>query len=164
MLTKNDLETNLDRVHEWARAADQKVSIFLAFQGTVLTLLFTSVFAWTKDNFYNFSYINLVILISGIFLAIYSLYQSASAIIPRITKDGGKKSVTFFGDIVKFNLENFKKAVKETSIDEYEIELIEQIHISAKIATRKHSQFRDAIFTFFSGMILLVISFLLFKI
>lgn len=164
MLTKNDLETNLDRVHEWTRAADQKVSIFLAFQGTVITLLFTSVFAWTKDNFYNFSCINLVILVSGIFLAICSLYKSASAIIPRIAKDGYKKSITFFGDIVKFNLEDFKKAVKETSVNEYEIELMEQIHISAKIATRKHSQFRDAIFTFFSGMILLVISFLLFKI
>jgi hypothetical protein len=164
MLTKNDLETNLKRVHEWIVAADQKVSIFLAFQGVLLTLLFPNIFSWTKNNFYNFSYYNLLFLIIGIFLTIYSLYKSTSAIIPRVTKDGNKKSIIYFGDIAKFNLKDFKKATKETNNDEYEIELVEQIHISSKIATKKHSQFRDAIFTLFAGIILLIISFLLFKI
>ncbi|TSC89309.1 MAG: hypothetical protein G01um10143_690 [Parcubacteria group bacterium Gr01-1014_3] len=164
MLTKSDLETNLERVHDWIKAADQKVSIFLAFQGVVFTLLFGSVFSWTSENIRNLSCTNTLILISGIILVAYSIYKSTSAIIPRLAKDKNKNSITYFGDIAKFDLGDFKKAIKETNIDEYEIELVEQIHVSSKIATRKHSQFRDAILIFFAGMILLVISFILFKI
>lgn len=44
MIEKNDAEKNLVRVHEWTRAADQKISIFLAFQGVLLTLLFPMIF------------------------------------------------------------------------------------------------------------------------
>lgn len=164
MLAKNDLETNLERVHEWIKSSDQKVSIFLAFQGVIFTLLFGGIFSWINENLENFSSKSILFLISGITLVGYSIYKSTSAIIPRLAKDKGKKSITYFGDIAKFDLGDFKKAIKETSVDEYENELIEQIHISSKIATRKHSQFRDSIFTFFGGIILLVLSFLLFKI
>lgn len=164
MLTKNDLETNLERVHEWIKSADQKVSIFLAFQGVVLTLLFSGIFSWATENLKDLSCKNLLLFISGTILVSYSIYKSTSAIIPRLAKDKKKKSITYFGDIAKFDLGDFKKAIKEMSADEYESELTEQIHISSKIATRKHSQFRDAIFAFFGGMILLMLSFLLFKI
>jgi len=164
MLTKNDLETNLERVHDWIKSADQKVSIFLAFQGVVLTLLFSSIFSWATENLKDLSCKNMLLFISGTILVSYSIYKSTSAIIPRLAKDKKKKSITYFGDISKFDLGDFKKAIKETSADEYENELTEQIHISSKIAVRKHSQFRDAIFAFFGGMILLMLSFLLFKI
>ena len=56
MLTKNDLETNLERVHDWIKSADQKVSIFLAFQGVVLTLLFSSIFSWWDKIFSSFQF------------------------------------------------------------------------------------------------------------
>lgn len=164
MLAKNDLETNLERVHEWIKSADQKVSIFLAFQGVVLALLFSGIFSWATENLKDLSCKNLLPFISGIILVSYSIYKSTSAIIPRLAKDKKKKSITYFGDIAKFDLGDFKKAIKETSTEEYENELTEQIYISSKIATRKHSQFRDAIFAFFGGMILLMLSFLLFKI
>lgn len=164
MLGKNDLESNLVRVHEWIRAADQKVSIFLAFQGVVLTIIFPAVSSWVLVNVKNFSYTILVILTTAFVLIGYSIYKSASAIIPRLAKDEKQKSITYFGDIAKFELENFKKNIKQMSTEEYENELIEQIHISSKIASRKHIQFRDAIFIFFGGMFLLAISFLIFRI
>lgn len=168
MLTKNDLETNLERVHEWIKVADQKVSIFLAFQGIILVFLLENIFSWTTKNMENLSCKDLLLLVSGIVLTILSVYKSTSAIIPRLTKTTTKNkkriSITYFGDIAELDLEDFKTAVKEISADAYENELTEQIYISSKIATRKHSQFRDAIFSFFGGMVLLVISFLLFKI
>ena len=164
MLSKNDLETNLGRVHEWIKAADQKASIFLAFQGVVLTLLFANIFSWATENLKTLPYKSLLLFVSGTVLVGYSLYKSTSTIIPRLTKDKKKKSITYFGDVAKFDLGDFKRAIKETNADEYENELTEQIHISSKIAARKHSQFRDAIFAFFGGMILLMLDFLLFKI
>ncbi len=163
MLTKSELEKNLERIHGWVTAADQKVSIFLAFQGIILTILFERIFLWTKENLRDLQCRSIILLIFGIILITYSIYKSISAIIPRLTKDKKKKSITYFGDIAEYNLENFKKAVKETSEDEYENELIEQIHISSKIAKMKHSQFKDAILAFFCGMTLLALSFLLFR-
>ena len=79
-------------------------------------------------------------------------------------KGGNKRSITYFGDIAKFDMKDFKKAIKDINIKEYENELVEQIYISSKIAIRKHAQFKDAIFTFFGGSILLAVSFLIFKI
>jgi hypothetical protein len=163
MLSKNDLETNLERVHEWIKAADQKVSIFLAFQGVVLTLLFASIFSWATENLKTLPCKRLLLFVSGTILIGYSIYKSTSAIIPRLAKDKKKKSITYFGDIAKFDFGDFKRAIKETSADEYQNELIRQIHISSKIAARKHYQFRDAIFLFFGGIVLLMLSFLLFK-
>lgn len=161
MLTKLDLETNLQRIHEWIKAADQKVGIFLAFQGVVLTFLFAKIFSWATENLQTLPCNSLLLLIAGIILVNYSICKSISAIIPRLAKDKKKKSITYFGDIAKFDLGDFQKAIKETSVDEYESELTEQIHISSKIAVRKHSQFRDSLFVFIGGMILLVLGFLI---
>jgi len=166
MLTKNDLEVNLARIHEWTRSADQKVSIFLAFQGVVLTLLFTNIFSLVVDNLKNLpcKTLSIILIISGITLAGYSVYKSISAIIPQLNKDKKRKSITYFGDIAKFNYQDFRKEIKEINIDKYEIELIEQIYTSSKIVALKHSQLRDAIFSFFCGMALLILSFIFLKI
>jgi predicted CopG family antitoxin len=164
MLTKNDLESNLIRIHEWIKSADQKVSIFLAFQGIILALLFINVFSWIIKNLIDFSCINLFLFILGIILVAYSIYKSLSAIIPRLNNGKKRKSIIYFGDIAKFDLDDFEKKVQEMSNNEYEKELIRQIHVSSKIAVQKHSQFRDSIFLFLLGMILLALCFLFFKI
>lgn len=164
MLNKNDLELNLNRVHEWIKSADQKISIFLAFQGVVLTLLFIKVFSWVVKNLTNFSCINLLLLILGVIIVAYSIYKSFFAIMPQLNNSKKRKSLIYFKDIAEFDLDDFEKKVQEMSSDEYEKELIEQIHKSSGIATQKHLQFREAAFLFFSGIVLLVICFLVFKI
>ena len=164
MLTKSDLEVNLGRVHEWIKAADQKVSIFLAFQGVVLTILFPTVFSWLMRHWVGLQSILQFLLIVGTILIIYSLYKSAMAIIPRLNKDEKRRSITYFGDIVKFKLEEFKNAIDLMSEKEYEQELIDQIYVSSFIAKRKHLEFRLALIIFFCGMLLLALSYLLFKI
>ena len=167
MLTKNDLEINLTRTHDWIKSADQKVGIFLAFQGVILTLLFLKIFLWIMKNWETFGY-DAFFIISGIILMVCSIFKSVSAIIPRLNKGKGKeknkKSMVYFGDIAKLEFENFKKNIDKASAGDYRSELVEQIYVCSKIAWRKHVQFRDSIFLFFCGMILLALSFLFFNI
>jgi hypothetical protein len=161
---KQEIENNLDRIHEWIKSVDQKVSVFLAFQGVALTLLFSEVFLWTKRNIHNFSCIDTVLVVSGIVLIGYSIYKSVSAIIPRLKNHKGHKSLTYFKDIAESSLKDYKKQVKETNESEYQDELINQVHISATIAKRKHEEFRDSIVFFFAGLLLLIIIFLITKV
>jgi hypothetical protein len=60
-------------------------------------------------------------------------------------------------------LKDYKKKVRETNEKEYEEELINQVHISAVIAKRKHQEFRDSIIFFLVGMGLLVAIFFIQK-
>jgi len=159
-----DLEQNLQRVQEWIKAADQKVSIFLAFQGAVISLFFADTLNWLKVNLNQLSWLLATLYISGVVLIGYSVYKSVSAIVPRLKHHSGKKSLTYFGDIANLELNDFKKKIKGMSDADYEDELIEQIHISAKIAARKHFQFRDSIIMFFLGMFLLALTFIMNKI
>jgi len=159
-----DLEQNLQRVQEWIKAADQKVSIFLAFQGAVISLFFSDTLNWLKVNLNQLSWLLATLSISGVVLIGYSVYKSVSAIVPRLKNHSGKKSLTYFGDIANLELNDFKKKIKGMSDADYEDELIEQIHISAKIAARKHFQFRDSIIMFFLGMFLLALTFIMNKI
>lgn len=161
MLEKSDLETNLARVHDWIKSADQKVSIFLAFQGVVLTILFTNVLPYLIENLDDFTCLNAFIHVVGIVLIGFSIYKSSSAIFPRLAKDTSRNSLTYFGDIARIDLKDFKKGIKDVSLEEYEGELIDQIHISSKIAVKKHVQFRDAIIAFFSGVLFVFIGFLI---
>lgn len=164
MLRQEVIEKKLDRVQGWIKAADEKVSIFLAFQGVVVSLLFSSVFSWTKENVKNLPCASRLFFITGVVLVGYSLYKSISAIIPRLAKKGTKKSLTFFGDIAQFDLKDFKKAVENASENDYTEELIEQVHTCSGVAARKHGQFRDAIWTFIGGLIFLVTAYLFSKI
>jgi hypothetical protein len=163
MIEKADLENNLQRIHEWTRSADEKVSIFLAFQGIVLTLLFERVFSWTKNNFTllcNGYYVIAVII--ALVLIAFSIHKSTSAIRPRLN-GGKKKSIIYFGHISSLDSESFKKEVKNTNQNDYEDQLIDQIYISSKIASRKHTQFRDALICFLGGLAVLVIVFIIFS-
>ena len=162
-MKKQDIENNLERIHEWIKSVDQKVSVFMAFQGIVLTLLFSEVFSWSKRHGHNFSCVDVVILITSIVLIGFSVYKSIAAIIPRLKNHKGHKSVTYFKDIAEFGLKDYKKKITEMSEEDYEDELIKQVHISAIISKKKHQEFRESIITFLLGMSLLVLIFLVQK-
>jgi len=104
MLTKSDIEVNPDRVHEWIKAADQKVSIFRAFQGVVLTILSPTLFSWATKHSNELSPLELFVFFVGIVLVGYSIYRSASALLSRSNRNNAKKSRTFFGDIATLSL------------------------------------------------------------
>lgn len=163
-MNKNDYENNLDRIHEWIKSADQKVSIFIAFQGVILTLLFSDIFLWVKRVIQNLSFIEVLTITSGVVLIGFSIFKSISAIIPRLKNHKGRKSITYFNDIAGMDLKEYKKRLKETNDGEYEDELINQIHISAIISKKKHGEFRESIITFILGFSLLLLSFIASKV
>jgi len=162
MIEKNDLENNLNRIHEWIRSADQKVSIFLAFQGVVLTILMPDVFRWTVQNFLNFSPLHILLILSATVLLAYSIFNTISALMPRLKKKIKQTSLIYFGDIANFQLPEYQKALNGLTNETYSSELISQIYISAKIATTKHKQFQDSIILFIIGLIFLFAVYLIF--
>lgn len=163
-MKKQEIENNLNRIHEWIKSVDQKVSIFLAFQGITLTLLFSEVFFWSKKHIYNFSCMDVFIFIIGVVSIGFSLYKSIAVIIPRLKNHKKYKSIIYFKDIAELDLKDYKKKVLELKEEDYQDDLINQIHISATIVNRKNREFRDSIIFFLIGIGLLVIIFLIQKI
>lgn len=150
-----ELENSLNRVHEWIRAADQKVSIFLAFQGVVITIIFPKVISWVSNRFSSLSWFGILVILIGFVCFLCGLIKSACALIPRLNKKTKERSLTYFCDIAKMDLNDFKKEIAALDEKGYENELVKQIHISAKIAKTKHEQFRDSIVIFLSGLVIL---------
>ena len=143
MIDKNDLENNLNRIHEWIRAADSKVSILLALEGIVITLLLSDGFTdYVKGIQYN--YWNTIMVIASLVLLFVSAYKAVLAIIPRLKRKKKKASLLYFGDVAQMDLKAYEKAMKEMSEDEYVEHLLEQTHISSAIATSKHKHFKDS--------------------
>jgi len=155
MIDKIDLENNLNRVHEWIRAADQKVSIFLAFQGVVITFLFPKLLSWSPRSLGSISWASILALLAGLIFLLYGLIKSVCALIPRLKKKTKGESFIYFGDIAEMNFGYFKKGLAKLDGKDYENELIKQIYISAKIAKTKHQQFGDSIISFLLGLAIL---------
>ena len=158
-MTKDDLEKNLDRVHEWIKAADQKVSIFLAFQGVVIVILMP----YIQDLFSKYqsvcSVYRMPLVLGSVVLMSYGLLKSAMALIPRL-KNHIKKSLIYFGDISAMKIEDFKKDLENMSEADYKQQLIEQIHVSSRIAAVKHKQFKDSVLLFILGLGLFILIYL----
>jgi len=144
-----DYLKNLERMGDWIKSADQKVSIFLAFQGVVLIPLLP----WVYENFYKSC---TILPEAGIFLLLIGLGISIHTILPRMG-DGKFRSLLYFRDVSSLGLGEYKKKVKDLSQDQYEDALLEQAHVLASIATRKHEEFRKAILFFSGGLTLLVV-------
>lgn len=163
MIAQDSLELMLNRVHDWIKAADQKVSIFLAFQGVILTILFSNFSSWEFTNLLTLSYLEFVLLMLSVILFVFSISKSISAIIPRLNMNRLKKSLTYFGDIAQMDNNKYSVMLKTASNNIYRSDLIDQIHISSKICTYKHKEFSNAIITFILGIILLLVDWIVIK-
>ncbi len=159
-MEKQEIESILNRIHDWIKSADQKVSIFLGFQGVILAVLLQKTI--NTPTLFIRDYLNLpvVFLYIGTFVLLYSLYKSIMALFPRLKKDSNTKSISYFGDIAKLELNDYRKDVNATSDENYIDDLISQIHISSKIADKKHRYFAEAIILFTIAIVILSFSFL----
>lgn len=158
-MTKEDLETNLDRIHIWINASDQKVSIFLSFQGLVITLLFKDIYSWVISSYSTFSNPTWMAFISGGVFVLFSFYKSLLALIPKLEITKTSKSNIYFYTISKTSLSKYKKIVRDMSNDEYIDELSEQVYSCSKISACKYMHFFDSMLFFVIGVILFVISY-----
>lgn len=168
-ITTQTLERNLGFISN----CDNKASIILTAVGVLLTIILTSEgLASIKDilkkslsqiTFLNFIYMfvffsSVIILLSGI-LFLISVLIARSGISE--TK-GSKNSLIFFGGINSFNkIANYEKAIKKMDKKDLLDDLISQIYINSKIATKKYRRYNLGLkftvigFFLFIGVILL---------
>ena len=148
-ITTQTLERNLGFISN----CDNKASIVLTAVGVLLTIILTSEgLASIKDilkkslsqiTFLNFIYMfvffsSVIILLSGI-LFLISVLIARSGISE--TK-GSKNSLIFFGGINSFNkIANYEKAIKKMDKKDLLDDLISQIYINSKIATKKYRRY-----------------------
>lgn len=135
----------LDRVHEWIRSADQKISILLAFQAALVAFVAPKMLHWFYLSVRTCNFLSSVLFLVAVGLAIYSFIKIFGALVPRTKNKAEEKSVTFFGDIASMTLPKYKKRLESISHAELEDDFIQQIHASAEIATIKHKNFTASI-------------------
>lgn len=150
-------EKNLNRIHEWIKSADQKVSIFIAFETVLIGIILQKLIT---INFTKSACVT-IIFIAGVVILIWSLLKLIMGIIPRTGKKL-PKSITYFEAIALMDLGDYKKFVLESEDATYLNEIIEQTHISSKIASKKHSLFREAVLLFILSFILISASYLMY--
>lgn len=161
-MNNDKLRENLSTIQEWIKSADQKVSIWFAFQGIFLTFIMGYFFDFLSSSSNKLpSTIVFALLVSSILVLIgFSAYKSICVIYPRI-KNNSKKSLLYFGDIGNMTKKEFNYKLKNYSEKDYRKDLISQIYISSFIATKKHKNFRDSIICFVIGFILLFVYFII---
>lgn len=154
----NQLENILQGISDWIRAADQKVSILLALQGIILTLLIPDYLKTTTGRFQanTISVWNGILFFFATSSLVIAILIALIAIFPKLNNK--VKSHLYFGGIKNMSLEQYKDDMKHLTNGEYFDELCEQIHTNSGIASRKHKLFQKSIWFFIIGMILFVIS------
>jgi hypothetical protein len=161
MLKNDELEKILNRVHEWIRSADQKISIFLAFEGILVTLLAPSLMGWLRFAVRACRPFSFLLLCVGTGLIFYSFYKMIfEALMPRVSHALTARSVLFFGDIASFKLLEYQKRVEEINDDEMKTDFVSQIHVSSVIASAKHAKFKEAVTMTSIGFGLIIVGWL----
>jgi hypothetical protein len=152
MMEIDALERTLARILEHTRAADQKAYILVIIQTAVPTMLATSLQKWYTDVAMEPYRLPVLLATAG---WLVSLVFSALVILSRM-KWHGRKSVTFFGTIQSWPLEDYRKQLQGMDEAALRNDFIDQIWICSRICSLKHSFLRYANFLFLgSGLIIL---------
>lgn len=158
-------EKNLARIHEWIRSVDQKISIFLTLQMAVLVFLVPLVSTFYKNTPSSFTLLVVVLLLESLFLFLYSTAKSIIGLyarlrVKRVQISEDLLSLTFFKHIESMTLEAYEKKMEKMSPGDYRRELLNQIHVSAKISVKKHENFNDAVLLFVAAVALFAFAFI----
>lgn len=156
-------ENNLDRVQEWIKAVDQKINMFLALQGIILTLLIPNYLKTITARFQTQTislWDALFIILATVCLGI-AIFQSLVAVFPRLSNKIG--SLLYFGSIKNMTANSYRAAMENLTESVYLKDLHEQIFINSRIAARKHEHFQISIILFLIGIGFLIITYLSFK-
>jgi hypothetical protein len=157
MMNRIGLEKDLDRIQQWIRQADQKISIFTGFQGIVIAILFPDVLHWLSTDLTSKSIILTLLAVVASVLIICGFAFSLIALIPTLTGNGDSGSLSYFGDIAKLSFSEYKKQMSEADENQHVNDLLRQIHINAIICSKKHNGLRTSMMYFSIGSLSLLI-------
>lgn len=153
------LQSNLNRIHNWIISADQKISIFLAFEGLILSLILPLMIKWVPNHINDLHTWQIAFLYLGLFTYSYSILKCLYSLYPSI-RSTDKKSLFYFGDIVKLPLTEFKHKINSLNSDKIIDDFAAQIYVNSKIAYSKYVHFKEAIILYLISLILLSITYL----
>ena len=151
-ITIEQLESNLNRVHDWVKSADEKVSILFGIQAGLLTILGPAAILWSENTS---DVLSKWFLLGVLLLFFFSFLKCILALVPRLKNDGD--SISYFGDIAKRNLSSYQEKVKNVTDQEYLSDITQQIHVSSIIATKKFASLKDALILFVAGIIFAIL-------
>lgn len=148
----DNYQNQLDTVNGWIKAADQKISIFIAiivgtagFFSEQLIALFTDI---------NQGHWVAVLAFSAWIVTLgWALVKLILVLTPSTKNKGG--SVLYFGHISAMNATQYSKKITKLSKKKYEQALIEQIYTNSKIATRKHRLLAESVKIMLGNLVLL---------
>lgn len=147
-----ELERILDRVHEWTRAADAKTDVLVAIQAGVLAFLLPPVTTWwTNATMPPPRWVQGGIAL-GLAALVIGIYNALMALFPRTKNPHRLKSVTFFGDIAAWKLDEYRSKLDEITNERWREDLVTQIHASAAICVMKHHAIKVSVVFFVIGL------------
>lgn len=130
----------LERNLSWIITADAKIAAITTINLAILTVLATMYFSSGLKSSWATFMSAIAFLLIGI-----SLIFVWFVVIPRVS--GPNKSNIFFGKIAQSQPDEFSEAFLKLTSEEMLTDLVEQIHINAKIADRKHEFVKKAYFS-----------------
>lgn len=131
------LEFGLQLQLNWIKASETRISLTLPLSTGMLGAL---AFITSSDGLNN----NL--MVSGIAAATFltvSILSGVSAYFPRT--ESSNPSLIFFGTIAAVSAPDFKQRIQSRNDDDYEDDLVSQVHRNACIALIKYKRFQYSI-------------------
>lgn len=136
----NELSNTLDRVMDMLKYAEAKNTVLLTFESGLLYLIFSEYLDEIVKNPWNLFWVT-PLLISFIILIISYLPKLLTS------NKEDSKNIQFFGHISKIAVDEYTNLynTKFNNIDEFNSDLIAQIHYNSGIANKKFQAFKLAI-------------------
>lgn len=138
--------------HDLIKGADQKISIFLAFLGFFIPLVYFPFLQFVLKNFLILDLTTFILFELGFIFLTLTLLKTLWGLIPTLSKRSFPKSLIYFGDIAAMKFSDFKIAVAGLSDAKFKEDLRDQVYITSKIAQRKHSHFDNAVWLFYLSL------------
>lgn len=179
-MDREDKLRTLERVIDWVKTCDTKVSYVMTLQGVLLTIIFTSEFIYDIGDTFtrkvNISFdqnsitafVECIFLYATLLLIFTSLIHAYFSLTIRIDNKIHKQdsllieSILFFGSIQKYSYKDYKKRVQELTKEDFEEELDSQIYINSKVCYSKFYHYQKNI-QYFAISIVLAIGYIIFR-
>ncbi len=165
MKTKEfDLSKQLDRVHEWIKSADQKISITFAVENGVIIALSVPLIA-TISSHLSLITIPIIFILTtevvSLFLiaGVYAIF----ALLPNI-KPRSLDSIIYFGSIKNRTYTEYGTQIKSNTVRMFNNDMLNQISISSEIAFKKHNYLKASLYYFMTAIVMTILFYIIFAI
>ncbi|MBM3210342.1 hypothetical protein FJZ39_03330 [Candidatus Saccharibacteria bacterium] len=143
-----EIEKLLDKIHDWIKSVDQKVSIALALEVGVLALIAVPTTKLIQHSFFDLNWSQIGLLVVSFVLFAYGMLKAVWALKPRLRLPKKMTSLLYFESISRMKYEDFRKKLNAQRTPAYKEELAAQVHTSSVIASKKHRALAESLILF----------------